>query len=54
MKANHINEVANDQLTGLAITVDNNRFVTTDTSGRIKMHDISKVTNFCDESETRL
>ena len=32
--------VAEDQLTGVAVTMENDRFVTVDTSGRIKMHNI--------------
>lgn len=32
--------VASDQLTGVAVTLENDRFVTVDTSGRIKMHNI--------------
>ena len=35
--------VAADQLTGVAVTMDNDRFVTTDTSGRIKMHNIGDI-----------
>ena len=35
----------------MAITMDNDRFVTTDTSGRIKMFNISKV-DFKDRSES--
>ena len=50
--AGHHNPVADDQLTGIAVTVDNTRFVTTDTSGRIKMHDISRIKNFMDPAET--
>jgi hypothetical protein len=42
-----MNPVYPDQLTGLAITDENDRFVTTDTSGRIKMFNISRV-NFKD------
>ena len=41
--AGHINSFSDDQLTGLAITDENDRFVTTDTSGRIKMFNISRV-----------
>ena len=43
MYANHMNSFANDQLTGVAITIENDRLVTTDTTGRIKMFDISKI-----------
>ena len=32
--------MASDQLTGVAVTLANDRFVTVDTSGRIKMHNI--------------
>lgn len=32
-----------NQLTALAINSDNDKIVTTDTSGRIKLHDISRV-----------
>ena len=38
-----MNSFANDQLTGVAITIENDRLVTTDTTGRIKMFDISKI-----------
>lgn len=41
-----------DQLTGIAVTMENDRFVTTDTSGRIKMFNISRV-DFNDASETQ-
>ena len=32
--------MAADQLTGVAVTMENDRFVTVDTSGRIMMHNI--------------
>ena len=43
--ANHMNPVASDQLTGMDITkIENNdRLVTADTSGRIKMFNLSRV-----------
>ena len=41
--ADHMNPVYLDQLTGLAITNNNDRFVTSDTSGRIKMFNLSNV-----------
>ena len=41
--AGHINPAADEQLTGLAITQENDRIVTTDTSGRIKMFNIANV-----------
>ena len=43
--ADHINQVFPDQLTGLAVTKieDNDRCVTSDTSGRIKMFNFSGV-----------
>ena len=43
MYADHMNPVAQDQLTGVAITLANDRFVTTDTQGRIKMYNIGRV-----------
>ena len=43
MYANHMNSFAADQLTGIAISKSNDRFVTTDTVGRIKMHNISRL-----------
>lgn len=51
MNADHYNEFSKDQLTGLAVTMENDKFVTTDTSGRIKMFNISRV-DFRDETET--
>ena len=44
--------VAKDQLTGIGVTQDNDRFVTVDTSGRIKMHNISRV-DFRDPTKTK-
>ena len=41
--ANHINPIADEQLTGLAINVANDKIVTTDCSGRMKMFDVSRV-----------
>ena len=41
--AGHMNTFADDQLTGVAITKANDRFVTTDTVGRIKMFNISRI-----------
>ena len=41
--ADHMNSFANDQLTGVAITKENDRFVTTDTIGRVKMFNISRL-----------
>ena len=35
--------VAQDQLTGVAVTMENDRFVTTDTSGRIQMYNIREM-----------
>ena len=43
MYANHMNSFADDQLTGIAISKANDRFVTTDTIGRIKMFNISRL-----------
>ena len=43
MYANHMNSFAADQLTGIAISKSNDRFVTTDTIGRIKMFNISRL-----------
>ena len=43
MYADHMNPVAQDQLTGVAITMANDRIVTTDTQGRIKMHNIGRI-----------
>ena len=51
MHAGHENPIAKDQLTGIAVTMENDRFVTTDTSGRIKMFNISRV-DFNDTTET--
>ena len=51
MHAGHMNPVAAEQLTGIAITQANDRFVTTDTQGRIKMHNISRI-NWNDREQT--
>ena len=41
--AHHINPIADEQLTGLAINQANDKVVTTDCSGRMKMFDVSRV-----------
>ena len=51
MYADHMNPVAADQLTGVAVTFANDRMVTTDTQGRIKMFNISRI-NWDDPNET--
>jgi len=45
MNANHVNKVYPDQLTGMAITryLNNDRCVTADTSGRVKMFNFAQV-----------
>lgn len=43
MNAGHYNSLSADQLTGVAITMANDRMVTSDTSGRIKMFLLDKV-----------
>lgn len=50
MSAGH-GDTKEDQLTGIAITTDNKNFVTTDTSGRIKMFDCSRITDWRKEKD---
>ena len=54
MHANHMNSFADDQLTGVAITKENDRFVTTDTIGRIKMFNISRLQSQVEGEESKI